>query len=122
MDLKELEKELRYSEAPFQKCIKIDGKLLIAQINNKKEVIVITDDDRYKYKHEKFKLKDSQFKKMKLDLYQVAKGERYEELLQELIKQNTAVEYSNKFPNIKQFMLMLKRIKEEIWKKFRDLQ
>lgn len=51
---------------------------------------------------------------MKLDLYQVAKGERYEELLQELIKQNTAVEYSNKFPNIKQFMLMLKRIKEEI--------
>lgn len=114
MDLKELENELRYSEAPFQKCIKIDGKLLIAQINNKKEVIVITDDDRYKYKHEKFKLKDSQFKKMKLDLYQVAKGERYEELLQELIKQNTAVEYSNKFPNIKQFMLMLKRIKEEI--------
>lgn len=114
MDLKALEKELRGTQTPFQKIIDIGDKKLIIQVNEKKEVIVITDDDRYKYKHEKFKLKDSQFKKMKLDLYQVAKGERYEELLQELIKQNTAVGYSNKFPNIKQFMLMLKRTKEEV--------
>lgn len=109
MNFKEIEKELRTTETPFQKCIKIDGKLLLAQINDKREVTVITDEEKYKYKYKKFKLKDSQFKKMKLDLYQTVKGERYEEMLQELIEQNTIVEYSNTFPNIKQFMLMLKR-------------
>lgn len=109
MNLKELEKELRNKSVPFQKIIELGNDKLIIEVNSKKEITVITNNEKFKYKYEKFKLKDSQFKKMKLDLSQIAKGERYEELLQELIKQNTVVECSNKFPNIKQFILMLKR-------------
>lgn len=113
MDLKVLEKELRSKSVPFQKIIELGDDKLLIEVNTKKQIILINSNEKFRYKYEKFKLKDSEFKKMKLDLSQITKGERYDELLQELIKQNTVIEYSNTFPNIKQFMLMLKRVINE---------
>lgn len=117
MDFKELEKELRTADVPFEKKLEVNGDTLIAQINDKREITVISygDEDKYKYKYNVCTLTDNQLKEIKWDLVRLAAKdeEKYEELLNACLRQNTVTKYSSKFPNIKQFILMLKKVSDE---------
>lgn len=108
MDLKALEKELRGTQTPFQKIIDIGDKKLIIQVNEKKEVYVLTDQDDYKFKSRKCTLTEKKLFNKRVQLSQILSGERLEKAMNEYIEENTITELKNIFPNIKQFILMLK--------------
>ena len=113
MDLKALEKKLRGTKTPFQKIIDFKEDSIIIIINEKKEVKVLTNCDRYKYPIKHCKLAPKTIRETRLRLSTVFEGAELEKALQEFIEENTIIQYTNIFPNIKQFMLMLNRLQEE---------
>lgn len=110
MDLKVLEKELRGTKAPFQKVLKIGKEKLVIQVNEKKEVYVMSDLNKYKFILSKCNLTEKKLRDKRHNLSQFLSDDELEKALQEYIDENITLEYTNTFPNIKQFMLMLKRV------------